>query len=443
MDLAKARQLNIPSSSGCYFYYNRVGKIIYVGKAVNLKSRVLSYWLKSANHSSAKQKMLAEIIKISWEETDSEIEALLLEANLIKKHQPYYNIMLRDDKRHVYIKISTEDEIPGVFITRTIDKAGKYFGPFIKSESVKQVLKIIRKIWPYCTMRKTGDKPCFFYQISRCTGVCGQMISVKEYQQKIIRPITLFLEGKKQAIVQELSNEQKAQEKVGNLAEAGKIAFYLKHMDNVLKSSNILSLADKYVADVIELAKLLSLPKIPRRIEGYDISNIFGQDAVGSMVVFIEGEAEKSSYRKFKIKDEVNYKGDTDMLRQVLERRFARAANVPNSKFQIPNSKKIDQWPLPDLIVIDGGRGQLNVASKILHDYNLNIPVLAISKGDGLRSSRAHDKLFFPGQSEPLELPLASPALHLIKRVRDEAHRFAIGYHRVLRKKKTFPARKN
>ena len=154
MILQNIKKLNIPVSPGCYQFYNAQGKIIYIGKAANLKNRILSYWQKSANHTPIKNKMLREIVKIKWIETDSEIEALLLEANLVKKYQPYYNVLLRDDKRFAYIKISTEDEIPGVFITRKIDKAGRYFGPFISALATRETIRVIRKIWPYCNMKK-------------------------------------------------------------------------------------------------------------------------------------------------------------------------------------------------------------------------------------------------------------------------------------------------
>ena len=448
MNLEQVKNLNIPRSPGCYQFLNSKKEIIYVGKAVDLKNRVLSYWQKSTTHSPAKYSMMKQIEQVKWIETDSEIEALLLEANLVKKFQPTYNVMLRDDKRFLYIKISTEDEIPGVFMTRKVTKSGKFFGPFVSVLPVKQTLKVIRKIWPYCTMRRRQLKPCFYYQIGRCTGVCGGIISAKDYQEKIIKPLTLFFEGKKDRIVKDLIKEMKAKEKAGDVEGAARISYTLKNMQTVLRNAEVISVADKYAADVVELAKVLELPKKPGRIEGYDISNIFGKEATGSMVVFMEGEPEKNEYRKFKIRSERDFINDVDMLRQVLERRFKHSGEITNYKLQITNEnsesnadEKKYNWAMPDLIIIDGGKGQLNAAVKVLKKFKLDIPVIAISKGAGLRSARAQDKLFFPGEKKPLELPLASPALHLVKRVRDEAHRFAIGYHRLLRKKKTYQKR--
>lgn len=430
MNLAEIKKLNLPATPGCYQFYNIKSEIIYIGKAANLKSRVLSYWQKSANLTPAKRAMLKQIAKIRWLETESEIEALLLESNLVKKHQPPYNITLRDDKRFAYIKISLADEIPGVFLTRTVDKAGKYFGPFTSTQTARETIRALRKIFPYCNARKALDRPCFYYQIGRCLGICAGKISRAEYLKKVIKPLELFLQGKKKSIIKKLEVRIKKLEKNNdneiNNEALGRLKFELKNMKQILASSMVLSVHEKYANDAVELAKTLGLPKIPERIEGYDIANIFGREAVGSMAVFSGGESDKNQYRKFKIKIGQGQANDVGMLREVLERRLLHSIINKNSK---------EFWPLPDLIVVDGGKAQLNAASRIIKKLKLAISVIAISKGAGLRSAQAPDKLFFPGQAKPLELPLASPALHLIKRVRDEAHRFAIGYHRKLRSK--------
>ena len=233
MTLASVKKLNIPTASGCYRFYNGKGEIIYIGKAANLKSRVLSYWRVSAGHTPAKNKMLSEIKTITWLTADSEIEALLLEANLIKKYQPYYNVLLRDDKRFAYIKISLEDEIPGVFITRQIDKSGKYFGPFISSLAARETIRAIRKIWPYCNMRKAQKRPCFYYQIGRCLGICGGLAGRSEYLKQVIKPLLMFLEGKKGKIIQNYELRIKNLEKNNNHGvndEAlGRLKFELKN----------------------------------------------------------------------------------------------------------------------------------------------------------------------------------------------------------------------
>ncbi len=403
MTLQDVKQLDIPQSPGCYQYFNKQGKLIYIGKAVNLRSRVSSYWRAGTSHTPMKAKMLKEICKIKWIDVDSEIEALLLEANLVKKHQPYYNVMLRDDKRFNYIHISLQDQIPGVFLTRTIGKAGKYYGPFVSGLAVKETLKALRKIWPYCTMKKIQKKPCFYYQVGRCLGPCGEKVSIKEYNKQVIKPLILFFEGKKKSVIKTLPLEKRM------------------YLQQVLDNTRVLSVGEKYANDVIELAKVLNLKKVPQRIEGYDISNTFGKAAVGSMVVFNGGEADKNEYRKFKIVGKFSTdrkKGDVQMIAEIMERRLN------------------NDWPLPDLMIIDGGKQQLNVVSKLLKKYKKDITFIGITKGEGLRSSQAPDKIYFPGEAKALELPLASPALHLIKRVRDEAHRFAITFHRKIRSKR-------
>ncbi|MDD5071871.1 MAG: excinuclease ABC subunit UvrC [Patescibacteria group bacterium] len=470
MDIEEIKKLNIPTTPGCYQFLDKAGKIIYIGKAANLKSRVLSYWQKNADLTPAKKAMLLEVKKIKWIITESEIEALLLEANLIKKRQPKFNVVLRDDKRFVYIKISLEEEWPRVFMTRKLEKAGRYLGPFTSVEAVRETLKIIRKIWPYRSCARLPKKTCLYFRINKCPGVCEAKISKQEYR-KIIKQIILFLEGRKKEVIKKLEVRSNKLERIikntktqkhptaPGLQGASKntneyekelsaIKFQLLNIKKVLASANIISLGDKYEADVVELAKILGLPRAPKRIEGYDISNIFGQEAVGSMVVFRNGEPEKNEYRKFKIKINPGLANDVGMLKEVLERRFKHVnGKIPPSpayrtgrpfvkggKIPLnPPLTKGGKWPLPDLIIIDGGKAQLNVASRILKKFKLDISIIAVSKGGGLRSAQALDKIFFAGQKRPLELPLASPALHIAKRVRDEAHRFAIAYHRKLR----------
>lgn len=448
LTLAKIKELALPKAPGSYQFYNQAGELIYVGKAVNLASRVLSYWQKSADHSPMKQKMLQEIEQVKWIEVETEIEALLLEANLVKKHQPYYNILLRDDKRFAYIWISTEDEVPGVFVVRQVNKPGQYFGPFVSGTAVKETVKVLRKIWPYCTTRKVAKQPCFYYQIGRCAGACGSVISREEYLKRIIKPMIAFLSGEKKKVIRNYESRIKELNKAIKKAtvlecevlelELNRTVYELKNMQQVLENSRVLSTAEKFSTDVVELAKVLGLAKIPARIEGYDTSNIFGQEAVASMVTFTDGEADKAGYKKFKIQNSKfkidslcvssEKRGDVQFLQEVLMRRLAHA---------FPTEDKVSEyWPLPDLMIIDGAKAQLNIVLKTLQKFDVDLPVIAISKGGGLRSSIARDKIFMSGLNAPIELSLNSPALHLVKRVRDESHRFAIGFHRDLRSKK-------
>src|SRR3989339_169834 len=382
MTIKDIKKLNIPNKSGCYQFFDKDKKIIYVGKAVNLRNRIVSYWQKGTAHTSAKYAMLKKIYKIRWIETDSEIEALLLEANLIKKHQPQFNIVMRDDKRHVYIKVSTEEKWPRVFMVRNLEKSGKYFGPFVSTEAVIETLKVIRKIWPYRSCVHLPEKVCLYYRIGRCQGMCEDKISENDYQ-KIIKQIILFLEGKKQKVIKEMEKEIKSVETHGGAS--------------LVNDARIL----KY--QLINLNKVLAH------------ANIFGNQAVGSMVVFAGGEPSKKDYRKFKIKIGQGKASDTGMLREVLERRLKRSdANVILNEAErneeshsskggeilryAQNDKNL--WPDPDLIIIDGGKGQLNTVLSIFKKNKIDTPVLAVSKGAGLRSAMAPDKIFFPGEKK-------------------------------------------
>ena len=465
MDLDKLKKLTIPATPGSYQFFDNAGKIIYVGKATNLRSRVSSYWRESTAHTPAKQQLIEKTKKIEWIETGTEIEALLLEANLVKKYQPKYNILLRDDKRFAYIKISTEETWPRIFFTRQIDKSGRYFGPFTSSEAVREVLKVIRKIWPFRSCATLPKKVCLYYRIGKCPGMCQYPVDHAKYL-KTISEITKFLEGKRKEVEKNLhasivdlqaklekikpgSEKYQATEREINFEK-----YRLLNIKKVLEFSNLLSIGEKYAADVIELAKILNLKNIPERIEGYDISNTFGKEAVGSMVVFANGEPNKNEYRKFKIRGHCKPSEaclpagrQSPSTKEKLDCHVVPLSGTPRNDKRVDDTAMLKEilerrlnnnWPLPDLIIVDGGKGQLNAILSILKKHKKDIPVIGISKGEGLRSAQAPDKIFFPGVKTPLQLPLASPALHIIKRVRDEAHRFAITFHRQRRSQALF-----
>lgn len=437
LTLEQVKQLALPNCSGSYQFCVQDGTVVYIGKAINLQKRVYSYWQRYQELTPAKQQMIAEITSIKWLETDSEIEALLLEANLIKKYQPKYNIVWRDDKRYSYIAISADD-FSRIYLTRKLEESGQFFGPFTSSQAARETLRIIRKIWPYRSCCNLPAKACLYYRIGQCPGPCQQFISAVDYK-KIIQQIVLFLQGEKKSVVKkiqaELGSYQKQLVKLVKQAEnkgdseeiteiehkISSLNWQLRQLEQVLANSHILGLEEKYANDVVELAKLLGFAKPPRRIEGYDLSNLYNKQAVGSLVVFIDGEASPSDYKRFKLAgvETTSSLGDIALLREMLTRRLAH-----------------NDWPRPDLIVVDGAKAQANIARRLLDRAGWDIPVIGLGKDKGLRSARAMDKLFFPGQKQALQLSLNNPALHLLKRVRDEAHRFAIAYHRQIRRKK-------
>ncbi len=406
---------NLPQTPGVYLMKNRKGGIIYVGKAGNLKKRVSSYFLRANDLKT--EKLVREIAKIDYKKTDTVIEALILEAELIKEYSPKYNIKDKDNKSFLYVEI-TKEEFPRVILTRGRDitwlsqsqvnvkkeKSKTYFGPYISASSIREALKIIRKIFPYSLHKKFGyaipeqKRPCFDYELGLCPGTCAGIISRKEYL-KNIKNIKLFFKGQKKRILKNLEKEMKDTVKNLEFEKAEKLRrqiFALKHIQDISLIDgfdNINRNAGERSADI--------------RIEGYDISNISGTAAVGSMVVFQNGTPAKNEYRKFKIKT-VLKSDDTGMLREILFRRFSRHKN---------------DWLLPGLVLIDGGKPQVNAAENMLKNLGFKIPVVGIAKGAERKKNE------FVGI-----VPKWSSENILVK-VRDEAHRFAISYHKKLRGK--------
>lgn len=380
---------SLPETPGVYIMKNKAREIIYVGKAVNLHRRVASYFMNS--HDSRIEALVNEIDKIDYESTDSALEALILESKLIKKYEPKYNIKDKDGKSFLYVLI-TKEKFPRVMLVRGSEKTNKgtYFGPFTSASSIRKGLAIIRKIFPWADhgMPKNpqSSKPCFNYQIGLCPGTCISAISNLDYAKNISN-IKLFLEGKKKRIIGNLAREMKEESKAMEFEKAaylrGKI-FSLQHIhDTALIEENKIARIGEYT---------------PNRIEGYDVSNISGTSAVGAMVVFIDGIPKESEYRLFKIRT-LEGPNDTGMIHEIIERRFK------------------NNWPLSDLILIDGGVGQVNSARKAMQNLGFSVPVVGIAKGKDRKGNR------FVGM-----VPEFTEKKILIA-VRDEAHRFSRNYH--------------
>jgi excinuclease ABC subunit C len=435
--MMKLDKAALPATPGIYFFKNRRGTVLYVGKAANLRSRISSYFQKGSNLSPAKQRLINEAATLSWKETGSEIEALLAEARYIKMYQPRFNVLLRDDKTFLSVVI-THEEFPRVLTTRNIDGSGTYFGPFTDARAVKETLRVLRHLFPY----RTGCKPnsgraCLDMHLGLCPGVCVGAVSAAEYK-KTIRRIKLFLEGKKGRVISTLKKELKTARRKHNeisIRRASRLREQIQYLEKYLTMSHVLAFGEKSEGDVIELGRVLGLSKPPHRIEGYDVSNIMGMLATASMVVFSDGRSDKNEYRKFKIKT-VRGANDVAMLKEVFRRRFQ---HLPSQNYLHlcdpmgsdrckPHKYKKDTWPVPDLVIVDGGRPQLGAALAVWREMNLAIPLVSLAK--------RLEEVFIPGQLNPLVLPRTSPALHLLQRIRDEAHRFAVSYHKLLRRKK-------
>jgi excinuclease ABC subunit C len=545
----KIREL--PKKPGVYIFKDAKGLFLYVGKAINLRNRVSSYFRpvrrslgtggKDAGQGSTRiQYMITQIADLDYAVTDNEVESLVLENNFIKQFQPKYNVRMRDDKNYLFIKINIKDEIPTIeYDRKPDDKKARYFGPYTSSISIKDTLRLVRRVFPYCANSKVGSKPCFYYHIQKCPGVCIGKISLEEYRSSFIGKIIKFLEGKQIEILSDLKKEMKFYARHKQFEKAARVRDQIYALNRVLERQKLVyptkidqdifsihceavasinlfmiregklvqkenfilentrqvsqeeilesflakyyldatnlpkeillpvkikeieikellkrkgrnakiftptkgprtklmelgrenakqyleSQSDKHLleearllAALKELQRILELPTLPGRMECFDISNIQGSNPVGSMVVFDFGHPKKDAYRKFKI-NKKQTPDDFAMMSEMLERRFKRSEEKDPAK----------RWPLPELVVIDGGKGQLSTGVKVLKQSGLNIPIIGLAK--------RLEEIFLPGQTESIVLPKDSIALFLLQRIRDEAHRFAITYHRKLRSK--------
>lgn len=405
------KQLNIPHKSGVYIFQDVQGRILYIGKAVDLYSRVNSYF------SSCGQPKTAQLVKLIKEiktiVVESELEALILEANLIKKNLPPFNVRLTDDKDFLYVKVTKED-YPRIETARKKDLGNslRYFGPFPSSKTLKQTLKSLRKVFPWCAFKNQKTKPCFYYHLGLCPGVCIGKVNKQDYRKNIFRFIK-FMEGKKEELIKELTLEMEGYSKNLEFESAEKTKKlitgiqYLTQPNRTklyLENPNFLEMENQEA--LLQLQKILGLQKIPERIECYDISNIQGQDATGSMVVLTNGEIDTSQYRKFKIKTSVK-PDDVGMHREMIRRRLNHT-----------------EWPYPDLFLIDGGRGQARAVKDELEIKKVETKVFGLAK---------RLEWLYPPEGEIVKLPRNSLPLKLLQKIRDEAHRFAISYHRKLR----------
>ena len=546
-----------PTTPGVYQMLAGNGEVLYVGKAANLRNRLRSYFSSPSGMAPKIRAMVQHIADFSFIVAESEQEALLLESNLIKRHQPHFNARLKDDKNYLYIKIDVAEDFPQVYLTRRVSNDGaRYFGPFASASSVRQTLALLKKLFPYrsCTKTITGTdpRPCLDYYINRCVGPCIGAADKEEYRE-VIEQVLLFMGGKTEPIVRSIAkrmreasdnldferaavlrDQVKAIDRVREgqrvlevaaedmdviaLAEAqgevwvevffvrqGKLVgrdgfmmvgaeqdgpadtmtafvkqFYdanphvpsmilVQHaVDDVAaiqdwlsakrgtkvrvyvpqrgKKRNLVKMAaDNAVQDLeqrrlkqgrpddmqdamSDLQEALGLPRLPERIECYDISNIQGTNPVGSMVVFVDGKRHSSDYRRFKVRT-VEGVDDYAMMREVLSRRFKRFGKTPeeasgSSDGSAADSARDQAWQkAPDLVLIDGGKGHLGAALQVFLELGINeVPLASLAK--------ENEELFVPQVPEPIILPRDSKALYLVQQLRDEAHRFAITYHR-------------
>jgi len=401
--MPKSKIDELPKTSGVYCFLDKK-ETIYIGKAINIRSRVKNHFQQPSYRDDL---FISKVGKVGYLETNSEIEALILEANLIKKYQPKFNVVWRDDKNYFYVAVAQAKTRPYIFIThQKNEKDTEYIGPFVEGMALKKTLRFLRRAFPYYTLRHSSGR-AFKHSKNKCTychlDLCpGPGPDLKNYK-KNIKKLILILKGKRYAVLNLLKKEMNQLSKENKFEEAGATRDKIYNLQQVMSHTHVLESKDFVKSD---LTKSLSINKMTR-IECYDVSNIQGKFATGSMVVFVDGKPDKNQYRKFKIRMK-NEPNDIAMLKEVLERRFTHP-----------------EWKYPDTILIDGGKAQLNVAIKTKKD--LDIRVISIAKG--------RQELFVEGRENPIPLKdLPQEIYNLIKRLDDEAHRFAITYHKKLRR---------
>ena len=439
----KQKLSKLPVAPGVYFHKNAAGEIIYVGKAAVLKNRVRQYFQKS--HKDVKtEALVAEINDTDWIVVDTEMDALFLESEMIKRYMPKWNILLRDDKTVSYVRVSMGDEVPYVSFTRTpMDDKAVYVGPFYGKSAVEKAVRILRRVFPYYNKPYTGKKT-LDTDLGLTPGIEIDKCTPRDYKRNL-RKLIRYLEGDREKLMRELEKNMNDAAAKGNYelaAEARDQLFGLRELKKKIVFSDKEFLDISSDQALLELQKLLGLEKPPRRIEGYDISHQSGENTVGSMVVFINGAAARDEYRKFKIRTSRN--DDLKSMREMITRRL-----------------KHKEWDFPDLILLDGGITQVNAVLPLVEPYG--IPVIGRDKsGDHTRNARI--KLVIPEyselrgfrsaaarglapaargdgpagrdpKSEYLELPNSSHIARLVARIDEEAHRFAITYHSLLKRK--------
>lgn len=403
----RKRVAAFPDTPGVYLFRDAEHRLLYVGKALSLRKRTTSYFRREAALSPRIAKMVQLIHDCEFRETASETEALILESELIKEHHPRYNVVFRDDKSYPMLKL-THEPYPRLIVTRRKPKdSGLYFGPYPDAALMHEAVRFLRRVFPLRTCRRFPQSPCLEYHLGQCLAPCAGYINEARYN-RIVRDLVAFLEGKRDKLLNELSRRMQQASRRRHFEEAARLRDQIQALTSVIVAKE----KSLTAGPLEQLQAALKLPRIPQRIEAFDISNIFGEAAVGSMVVFAGGRPYKAHYRRFTI-ESVPGIDDFKMMQEVVHRRYSGSL--------------ASSLPKPDLILVDGGKGQLGAACEVLAELKLPIPAIGLAK--------RFEQIFLPGFATPVMLLPTSPVLHLLQHIRDEAHRFAITFHRHIRRK--------
>lgn len=399
----------LPAAPGVYIMKDETGAVLYVGKAGNLRKRVTTYFQKRRRLPERLVAMTSKVADISYIPTSTEAEALIYENSLIKRLSPRYNVALRDDKSYPMLKLTVNEPFPRLFVTRKkIQDRAKYYGPYSDAKLLRKALVILRQMFPLRNCVRMPKKICLDYHIKQCVGPCAGKADKAGYDE-IVSELKLFLEGRSEELLKALAKRMLEASGKEDFEEASR----LKNRIETLGSIKEDRISYGARSELEELKNVLGMEKAPQTIEAFDVSNIMGKEAVGSMIYFYRGHPKKTEYRKFRIKT-VSAIDDYAMIKEIVRRRYERAMK--------------ENRPLPDLILIDGGKGHLGACVEELQKLGISrIPAAGIAK--------EFEHIYVEGRKDPIILPKESKALHLLKRVRDEAHRFAISYHKSLRSK--------
>jgi len=422
---------SFPTTPGVYLMKDAAGRVIYVGKAKNLRARAGSYFLKAAEQDRRTADLVQEIRDIDYLEADSEVDALLLESRLVKDVQPRFNSDLKDDKTFPYLQITTHEDYPRVEFTRTPKQKGvKLYGPFTSAGSLRGAIVVLQRIFKFrtCSLDIDADdeqwrwfRPCLLASIDQCTAPCNLRISKEDYRRDINR-LKTFLDGGKKRLLEEMKLEMLAASGRLEFEQAGRLRDEIRLLETLDQRGDLEEHVqpEVFLVDpkkgLAGLEKVLGLPRTPRVIEGVDIAHLAGNETVASLVQFIDGLPFKPGYKRYRIKT-VSGIDDFKSIHEVVSRRFARLVR--------------EGAPLPDIFLVDGGKGQLSAAMDALESLGIEPPcVISLAKRE--------EEVFLPGRSEPLRLSRDSYSLRLLEYVRDEAHRFAQHYHHLLRSRRSF-----
>lgn len=424
----------LPRSAGVYFHKDKKGEIIYIGKAAVLKNRVRQYFQSTRDMDVKTRALVEEIHDTDWVETDSELDALFLESEMVKRYMPRYNILLRDDKSQLFVRIDMKSEWPSVAFTRNpADDSALYFGPYYNGYAIKKALRYLRKVFPYYTKPpKEGVRP----DLDAHIGLSPRPGTTSAEYKAILRRLIRYIEGGRKAIVRELEKEMHQAAKLHDFEHAARLRNNISDLKSLQQK---IMFGDKEFLDISkdkalsDLVDLLGLAKTPVRIEGYDVSHMGGTNVVASMVVFRNGVSDRASYRKFKTRIEHN--NDFFNMNETLARRFSE--------------KNLSAWGKPDLVLIDGGKGQLDAALKARDDKGQTIPFIGLAKreeqividrrrsGVALNMEKLTELDGYITNTEDftlVNLPHSTHIVKLLQRIRDESHRFAVSYHSVLKR---------